>query len=87
MTPDDRDVRCPYCESTETHGQVYGHYVQEVHRGQGIGHALLEGAESWFREHEMPFWRIDALHGVDEEAVYESFGMRSMEVAYEKDLR
>jgi GNAT superfamily N-acetyltransferase len=68
------------------HGQVYGHYVQESFRGRGVGRALLEAAEEWFREREMPFWRVDVLHGVKEEAVYDSFGMRPMEVIYEKEL-
>jgi GNAT superfamily N-acetyltransferase len=68
------------------HGQVYGHYVHEAHRGQGVGRALLEAAESWFEERDMPFWRVNVLHDVPEEAVYDSFGMRPMEVIYETEL-
>ncbi len=68
------------------HGQVYGHYVHEAYRDAGVGRALLEAAEEWFREREMDFWRIDVLHGVAEAAVYESFGMRPMEAVYEKEL-
>lgn len=67
------------------HGQVYGHYVHEEYRGQGVGRALLEAAEEWFDERDMPFWRVNVLHGVPEESVYESFGMRPMEVVYEKE--
>ena len=68
------------------HGQVYGHYVHEAYRDAGVGRALLEAAEEWFREREMDFWRIDVLHGVAESAVYESFGMQPMEAVYEKEL-
>ncbi|MFB6119498.1 MAG: N-acetyltransferase family protein [Halobacteriaceae archaeon] len=68
------------------HGQVYGHYVHPGDRGEGVGRALLEAAEDWFQDHDMPFWRVDVLHGVDEEALYEEFGMKPMEVTYEKEL-
>ncbi|WP_255191429.1 GNAT family N-acetyltransferase [Natronobeatus ordinarius] len=68
------------------HGYVYGHYVHPDHRGEGIGTALLEAAEAWFRERELPFWRYDVLHGEPEEAFYEGYGMRPMETVYEKEL-
>jgi len=68
------------------HGMVYGHYVHPEHRGEGVGQALLEAAESWFEEREMPFWRIDVLHGVEEEELYQEYGMKPMEVTYETEL-
>ncbi|MFC7059442.1 GNAT family N-acetyltransferase [Halovenus salina] len=68
------------------HGMVYGHYVHPEYRGEGAGRALLEAAQEWFREKEMPFWRIEVLHGVEEEALYRDIGMKPMEVIYEKEL-
>lgn len=65
---------------------MYGNYVHESFRGRGVGSALLDAAEEWFREQGMHFWRVDVLHGVDEAAVYDSSGMRPMEVVYEKEL-
>lgn len=68
------------------HGMVYGHYVHPEYRGEGVGRALLEAAETWFRDKDMPFWRIDVLHDVEEEELYQEFGMKPMEVTYEKEL-
>ena len=68
------------------HGMVYGHYVHPEHRGEGVGKALIEAAEAWFRDKDMPFWRIDVLHGVEEEELYREYGMKPMEVTYEKEL-
>jgi GNAT superfamily N-acetyltransferase len=68
------------------HGMVYGHYVHPEYRGEGVGRALLEAAEEWFDDREMPFWRIEVLHGVDEEELYREYGMKPMEVIYETEL-
>ena len=68
------------------HGMVYGHYVHPEYRRAGFGRALLSAAEEWFRAQEMDFWRIEVLHGVAEEDLYREFGMKPMEVVYEKEL-
>lgn len=68
------------------HGMVYGHYVHPEYRGEGVGRALLEAAEEWFADHDMPFWRIEVLHGVPEEELYREFDMKPMEVIYEKEV-
>lgn len=68
------------------HGMVYGHYVHPDSRDQGVGSALLEAAEEWFQERDLPFWRIEVLHGEPAEEVYEEYGMEPMEVIYEKEL-
>lgn len=68
------------------HGMVYGHYVHPEYRGEGVGRALLEAAEEWFSEKGMPFWRLEVLHGVEEEDLYREYGMEPMEVIYEMEL-
>lgn len=68
------------------HGRVYGHFVDPEYRRQGVGTALIEAAEAWFRERDLPFYRYDVLHGVEEAVLYEELGMEPMEVVYEKEL-
>lgn len=68
------------------HGQVYGHFVDPEHRRKGVGSALLGAAETWFRERDLPFYRYEVLHGVEEEDFYDDLGMEPMEVVYEKEL-
>lgn len=51
------------------HGQIHGMFVRENARGEGVGRALLDTAESWLSEEPrgVEFYRIDAIEG-DEEA-------------------
>lgn len=69
------------------HGRLYGHFVDEDHRGQGVGEALVEAAEAWFRDRDLPYYRVSVLSwlpGVKE--AYEEQGMEHAEWVMEKRL-
>lgn len=53
----------------DRHGQIHGMFVREDARGEGVGRALLDAAESWLAEgpRDVDFYRVDAIEG-DEEA-------------------
>jgi len=70
-----------------THGQFFGHYVLPAHRGEGLGRALVDAAEEWFRGKGLPYYRVVLLdHFQPLAALYESAGMRRCECTYEKFL-
>lgn len=69
------------------HGRLFGHFVEETHRGQGIGRQLVEAAEAWFRGKDLPYYRVSVLSwlpGVKE--AYEEIGMDQVEWIMEKEL-
>jgi GNAT superfamily N-acetyltransferase len=68
------------------HGQVYGHFVDPAHRRQGVGTALLEAAEDWFRDQEMDFYRVEVLDATGAAGLYEEFGLERVESAFEGSL-
>lgn len=71
----------------EDHGFIYGHYVHEEHRGQGVGSALLEAAEDWFAAEPrgVSFYRVRVMAG-DESGgdVYRKLGFEAVEHVFEK---
>jgi GNAT superfamily N-acetyltransferase len=73
----------------ENHGPVYGHYVAEGSRREGIGTALLEEAADWFEAppREVDFFRVTVIDGDEEsEAAYRAEGYAPVEHVYEKRL-
>jgi ribosomal protein S18 acetylase RimI-like enzyme len=73
----------------ENHGQIYGHYVAEEYRQEGIGSALLGEAADWFAAppREVDFFRITVVEGdTASEEVYEAEGYSPVEHVYEKRL-
>lgn len=52
------------------HGEIFGMYVDEAARGEGVGRALLDAAETWLGEppRGVDFYRIDVVDGDDEAA-------------------
>lgn len=50
------------------HAEIHGMFVREEARGEGVGQALLDTAESWLSEdpRNVDFYRIDAVEGDDE---------------------
>lgn len=54
----------------DRHGHIHGMYVREHARGEGVGRALLDAAETWLSAEPrgVDFYRIDAIEG-DEEAM------------------
>ncbi len=69
------------------HGRLFGHFVQEGHRGQGIGRRLVEAAEAWFRDKDLPYYRVSVLSWLPEvKAAYEEIGMDHAEWILEKEL-
>lgn len=73
----------------ENHGHVYGHYVDDQVRGEGIGKALLEAAEKWFSDSTrgVDFYRVNVLEGDEKVSeLYESYGLSTVEHTFEKQL-
>lgn len=73
----------------ENHGFINGHYVLEPYRGQGVGTALLEAAETWFVEEarEVSFYRVRVMPGDEQAAeMYRNAGFEPVEHIYEKAL-
>ncbi|MDX1612514.1 MAG: GNAT family N-acetyltransferase [Candidatus Thermoplasmatota archaeon] len=69
------------------HGQLFGHFVREGHRAKGIGAQLIEAAETWFREQDLPYYRINVLAFLPEvKRAYEEQGMTQAEWVMEKEL-
>jgi len=69
------------------HGRLYGHFVEEGHRGRGVGRMLITGAEAWFETKGLPYYRVSVLSwlpGVKES--YEEAGMEHAEWVMEKFL-
>lgn len=69
------------------HGRLHGHFVQEEHRGESIGQALVERAETWFEEKELPYYRVSVLSWLPQvKQAYEEGGMDHAEWVMEKSL-
>lgn len=69
------------------HGHLYGHFVEEEYRGQGLGAALVEAAEDWFRNKGLPYYRVSVLSWLPEvREAYEDLGMEHAEWVLEKHL-
>ncbi len=69
------------------HGRLYGHFVHEDHRGQGIGAELVEHAEDWFEAKGLPYYRVSVLSWLpDVKDAYEEQGMEHAEWVMEKHL-
>lgn len=69
------------------HGYINGHFVEESHRGEGVGSAMLDLAHEWFEgsEKEVDFYRVDVLHGdEDSETFYLEQGFEPVEHVYER---
>ena len=72
----------------EDHGYINGHYVEEEHRNQGVGKAIIEKAQEWFADsHDVDFYRVDVLEADNETAsLYENLGFEPVEQVYEKSV-
>jgi GNAT superfamily N-acetyltransferase len=69
------------------HGRLYGHFVKEDRRGEGIGRMLLQGAEAWFEDKDLPYYRVSVLSWLPEvKESYEDAGMEHAEWVMEKVL-
>ena len=69
------------------HGYIYGHYVTEAHRGEGVGSDLLNAAQEWFSNSskDVDFYRVDTIEGDDYAAeFYEEKGFHPVEHVFEK---
>lgn len=67
------------------HGRLYGHFVREGYRGRGIGRMLIQGAEAWFEDKELPYYRVSVLSWLpDVKDAYEDAGMEHAEWVMEK---
>lgn len=62
--------------------------VLAEHRGRGVGHALLQAADSWAREHHVAALVLDALSANTRAlSFYEQCGYRELGALMEKSLR
>ncbi len=71
----------------QNHGYINGHFVDEEHRGEGVGSALLEAAHEWFTDSpkEVDFYRVDVIHGDDiSEEFYENQDFEPVEHVFER---
>ncbi len=69
------------------HGHLYGHFVVEDRRGEGIGEELIQAAEAWFRDKQLPYYRVSVLSWLPEvKQAYEDAGMEHAEWIMEKEL-
>jgi len=81
-TADGCDVSCPV-------GYVEGWYVIEARRGQGVGRALLRGAENWARQQGCREMASDAdIDNTLSQRVHEASGftVTARSVLYRKSL-
>lgn len=69
------------------HGRLFGHFVKEGHRGKGVGQMLITGAEAWFEDKDLPYYRVSVLSWLPEvKEAYEDAGMEHAEWIMEKFL-
>lgn len=73
----------------QNHGYINGHFVDDDHRGEGIGSALLEAVHDWFEDaaKDVDFYRVDVIHGDDASAeFYEANEFDAVEHVYERSM-
>ena len=71
----------------DMHGHLYGHFVVEAWRGQGVGAALIQAAEAWFGQKGLSAYRVAVLSWLPEvKAAYEATGLEHAEWIMEKHL-
>jgi ribosomal protein S18 acetylase RimI-like enzyme len=72
----------------EVSGFLADIYVEDAYRGQGIGHALVDGLADWFRMHGVRYieWHV-AASNTTARAFWESLGARPWQIRMRLDIQ